>query len=541
MDTSEIKKLVSENNIIQALNELQSFLFEAKKYQYLEGKTISIIGKYKEIKEQDVKGIISEENKSIKYNIIRDDILKILKEIENPDKFQWIISNFFENQSTHVILMPITILLLAIGGGIFYKYNNNPNLTLLDSRFDIQDSPYAISNDTISLNPEVFYSISKSLEAQDSSYVILNDTISFNSEAYYSKSKLAQSEKEFYLVKTGGDSLTNYRKLDHQLLIDKLNEGYRYSYPTIDFKFLNKGGSTAVITEFKIDVLELRLNPKPELEFQWDVVDGNLYITAKNYGWGSAVECECELINSTFDDLYLLENLKFKGEIDDSDEKLLFRLATKKKLLFNTYIPGAQQTALNKLSQSFVKVEGYKKIMTKGLKVTDDYNSNINIFCAYSDIDKVNYKDTFEVHSPYGYNLYITSDRFIKIHYENNNPNNIAPSKITYVSFIDKKEDLIYPTLHEIKAGDTERFHIMIAAYKSCYAEIKLQFKTNNNEIIESNPLSFNIWSPKWKLKNDWDKYIDGKTISREIQSINENETIKKIKSFPEKVEDNKE
>lgn len=481
MDAAVLKNMISENKISDALLEIQRITSSEVKYQYLENKILLLLSRYKALRDEEVKGLISNEDKSIKYNRLTDDILKIIKEIEKPNKLRWISPETFSKNSAQKALISITIMITIIGGCIFYyfyMYNDKANLVLLDDSLDSNDSPYKFSD----------------------------NRVSFDFEGLSTESKSILTDKAIFFTKNESDTITKI-DLRYQLVIDKINNDYRYSFPTIDFKFLNKGGSTAVITEFEIERIELKLNSKPELEFMLEVSGGNLHVNANNYSLGDALGCECELINPTLQNLYRKKNLMFKGEIE----------SYKRELLYN-------------LSVDDVKYSFQKKLINRIECINETY-----IKCSYYDKIFKHYKEKVTVHPSNDCSLHVYKDEFNMIKkYSRGGQLSTRVSPITYVSFIDKKEDLVYPTLHEIKPGETDRFHIMIAAYKSCYAKVRLKFKTNNNEIVESEPITLEIWKPKEKLKRH--DYLDGDILSRKPLNDSKEEQKNKLQSFPKKI-----
>lgn len=482
MNVSSLKNLIAENKISQVLIEIKGFVSSDDKYKYLESKLLLLLSRYNTLRNEEVKGTLSKEDISIKYNRLRDEILNIIEEIEKPNKFRWIIQDKFSKKAIQLTLIPLIITALTIGVCFFFynfhKQNKKADLVLLNDSFDTNDSPYEISNDIISLKSKLLFPKNQSILTDDENYFTQNesDTIAKNN-------------------------------LRYKLIIDKINSDFSYSFPTIDFKFLNNGGSTAVITEFQIERIELKLNPKPDLEFKWDVSDRNLHITVNNYGWGDALECECELINPNLKNLYHKEKLIFQGEINSEKEKLLFNLS----------VDDVKYQSRKNLKRDSVE-KNLNPFMNKG-----DYIGRIYMECSYYDRNIKHYKEKIILHPSKEYlTLYINENGFIKANFGGIDEIRVQ-SPITYVSFIDKNEDLLYPTLHEIKSGETERFHIMIAAYKSCFAKVKLNFKTNNNEIIETEPFMLNIWSPKGKLRKA--NYTDGEILTR-ILTDSDEETL---------------
>lgn len=106
--------------------------------------------------------------------------------------------------------------------------------------------------------------------------------------------------------------------------IDK--KGYRYQFPTIDFKFQNTGNATAFIWKFKIDILEAEIDITPKFDFEYSVAAGNLIIKCINNGWGSANSCKLTINEPTLNKVFAQSDLHRICNIKETGGQTIFRL-----------------------------------------------------------------------------------------------------------------------------------------------------------------------------------------------------------------------
>src|SRR5450755_4412885 len=101
------------------------------------------------------------------------------------------------------------------------------------------------------------------------------------------------------------------------ITIDRINEGkgYWYHFPTIDFKFQNKGRATAFLWQFAIEVIHAEIDQTPVLAFGSDVKEGALLIQATNNGWGDAQDCHIQLREPILNLLFSDSIRQYKGTL----------------------------------------------------------------------------------------------------------------------------------------------------------------------------------------------------------------------------------
>ncbi|CAM1371545.1 hypothetical protein [Tenacibaculum xiamenense] len=283
--------------------------------------------------------------------------------------------------------------------------------------------------------------------------------------------------------------------------IDDISKEFKF--PVIDFKLQNSGNATAFLWQFIIDVKKIELDITPSLSLEYKVVPtdkrdsffhesllGNLEIIATNNGYGAALNCNIEISHPKLEDFFSKSERTFIGQIDSGESKSILTL------------PGDKLSA-----------------------ISNEYCINeISAFISCYDLLSKSYKDKSYVRSDYGHwnKLRVTKKGFL-FEYGFYQKSALIPSEI-YCVILDPEKNVqqrTYKISREIKAGDIDRFHIMIGCSKSAQIELNFQFTVDKDNIIKSNDFQINIWNPL--NSKTYDRYYtDGDVLKYEFEKMNQ-------------------
>lgn len=82
MNTNDIKAKLQDGKIDEAIKGLL-ILVKSKSYEYLSNEVISISYQYRSLKLEALKGVVSDNDKSVGFNRIVNSILEMISEIDN--------------------------------------------------------------------------------------------------------------------------------------------------------------------------------------------------------------------------------------------------------------------------------------------------------------------------------------------------------------------------------------------------------------------------------------------------------------------------
>ncbi len=93
----------------------------------------------------------------------------------------------------------------------------------------------------------------------------------------------------------------------------------KFPFPALDFRFVNRGSATAVLSEIGIELLSSKLDLSPILSFSYEVEDGRLELYSSNAGWGDAKECQFRLSESSLDSIFSKADLSFVTSVPSGE------------------------------------------------------------------------------------------------------------------------------------------------------------------------------------------------------------------------------
>jgi hypothetical protein len=327
--------------------------------------------------------------------------------------------------------------------------------------------------------------------------------------------------------------------------IDRVNQyghlyfpQYRYHFPPIDFKFQNTGNGTAFLWQFIICILSVEIDPTPVfdfLDFEVDIVDNALQVTATNNGWGTAYDCNFQINEPSLNLLFTASERHYKGTIKSGEKKKIFYLHF-------------QHNKNDMIREQFTNIDYYPIDPKTQLPFKDTIYGIVlrNIKCQWRGRDEkgITHENEVQIWS-WTWDYVLTPHGFRKIR----GPKSGAgfPSEVTYSTIIDPTRGLyeqVYPLSRKIPPGDIERFHIMIGSPMCCHLHLKFKFLVDKTQIIESEAFDIKIWNPR---NSAWHYvYKDGEELHRDLQEqrlqLNSNERssleLDRIRHLEQKVLD---
>ncbi len=329
------------------------------------------------------------------------------------------------------------------------------------------------------------------------------------------------------------------------LNIDQVNQNghlyypqYRYRFPSIDFKFQNTGNGAAFLWQFIISILSAEIDPTPAfdfLDFEVDVADNALQVTATNNGWGTAYDCDFHINEPTLNLLFTAVERHYRGTIKSGEKKKIFRLRF-------------EHSKIERIQEKFANID-YYPIDPKTQQSFKDTIYGIvlrNIKCQWRGRDEkgITHENQVQIWS-WSWDFVLTPNGFCKIR----GPKSGAgfPSEVTYSSIIDPTRgayEQAHPISRKIPPGDIERFHILLGSPMSCHLHLKFKFLVGKTQIIESRVFDIKIWNPR---NSAWHYvYKDGEELRRDLEEqryqLNSNDLssleLERIKRLEQKVLD---
>ncbi len=294
--------------------------------------------------------------------------------------------------------------------------------------------------------------------------------------------------------------------------IDKIDKrGYRYHFPTIDFKFQNTGHATAFVWQFAIKVIHAEIDPKPELEFWAKVNDNMLEVEVVNNGWGTTHDCHIQVDESTLNQLFNESERQFTGTLQSGERRQILRLT-------RNMIGTSQFEAISK---QFVRVNVEEARYNYQQQNDPIYGIELHwIRAKWTCNDEKGKKHVGETPvwvAVSNHHIALTTSGFVSYWREGIHCM-LAQSYVTYITSIDASKNFherTYPISRKIPSGDVERFHIMISSPTSCRLRIQFKFFVDEGSVIESEEFDINIWNP---INSGWqDEYADGTELSRDV------------------------
>jgi hypothetical protein len=303
------------------------------------------------------------------------------------------------------------------------------------------------------------------------------------------------------------------------IAVDKVSEPskswkFSYSFPTIDFKFQNTGNATAFLWQFGIDVMSAEVDATPVLEFSYKVDNGDLLIFASNRGWGPALDCAVNVNESIIEHTFPAHDLQSVATITDSERGNTQVLRLKGRHISNESLAKAKQSIgaqTSRVHRVFDYGDRYLERalfefwrVSPGSTVVTDLKEGIPIgtLCirwACKDTKGQSHEGNDLVDAPGDGMLILTRTGFAFI------PTPppcgaAAPHGPTFVAMIDPDRgphERVYPMARQIPPGDVERFHIMVAAGKSCTLTMRFTFFVDKHSIVRSERFVVKVWNPR--------------------------------------------
>src|SRR5215831_12146681 len=301
--------------------------------------------------------------------------------------------------------------------------------------------------------------------------------------------------------------------------IDKITPtGYRYHFPTIDFKFQNTGDATTFLWKFTVSVLHAEIDVTPILDFSSEVREGVLQVGVTNNGWGTAHDFQLQIEESTLNRVFAESTRQYRESIQSGESRTILCWSR------NLAIP-RQFEAVRK---EFITIEheGFhsdckdwwswfrsNRVSTHGMRI-----GPLLAKWQCKDEKGREHKNEEDIAMSRSFkDIVLTSDGFIEI--EKSVPFSsfftMYLSDMTFIVMIDllKNHEKTYAISRKIPPGDIERFHIMVGSPMSCHLRVNFKFFADKNNIIESEGFDIYIWNPR---NSGWHRYYkDGEDLER--------------------------
>lgn len=347
------------------------------------------------------------------------------------------------------------------------------------------------------------------------------------------------------------------------------------TFPAIDFKFQNTGGSTAILWQYAVEVLEAEIDPTPVLKF-WLVTDSTSFaVKVVNNGWGPANDCTFLLTHPLLNRLFSEPTRRCVGTVLSGEEKTLLtfpmsseefstehrRLFKESEEVFNNSLPDEVRKTLYRAFPPYrledlmdewrrpdrrvnprlhQKVEqwlrtefeskwflnpylggsetAYIRSAMRATHPSEKFGSNSAIPILVINHPQLTWESSDERNTQLGGNeviggfLYMSSVGFF---YEAAIFCGAAMDPgPTFCSIIDPAlgpHVSTYAISRMIPPGEAERFHIVVGATRSCRLRVRFKFAVDKSKVIESDIFNIEIWNPR-QSSYELD-YIDGKVV----------------------------
>lgn len=334
--------------------------------------------------------------------------------------------------------------------------------------------------------------------------------------------------------------------------IDAISE---HPFPTIDFKFVNRGNASAVLRKIGFEIESIEVDPTPVLSFvcYLDPNRNSLKLVVRNDGWGPAEALNVEMSEPLLDELFSAQqrsgNTRVKPEENAEVLELSINSVAETSIHFLDEITHERQRILALLPDRMRQgnrsilgdtmyeqalcqhekwhVQEYFEFFARGDDPSGprqrwhiDYVSALSAAAApVSDIDvrstltdiggrlhdhheKIAFGTSIgdrELRFSRWGEFWLSRSGFSFQLYDIPMFNFKNPSAAV-VAMLDPSAGPVersYDISLTIPAGDAERFVLTVGADRSCYVRARFSFYLDGNPTIASEPFDFKIWHPK--------------------------------------------
>lgn len=351
------------------------------------------------------------------------------------------------------------------------------------------------------------------------------------------------------------------------------------TFPAIDFKFQNTGGSTAILWQYAVEVLEAEIDPTPVPKFRLITDSTSFAVKVVNNGWGPANDCTFLLTHPLLNRLFSEPTRRFVGTVANGEEKTLFsfpmsseqflkehqRLYKESEEVFNSSLSDEVRKTLYRAFPPYrledlmdqwrrsdrrvnprlrEKVEKWLRTEFESKWFLNPYSRDLETAYILSamraadlsvklgsnnaiPIAVINHPQlTWECSDER--NTRLSGDEVISGFLYMSSVGFFYEAAVrcgaamdhgpTFCSVIDPAlgpHVLTYPISRMIPPGEAERFHIVVGATRSCSMRVRFKFAVDKSKVIESKIFNIEIWNPR-QSSFELD-YIDGKSFQKLI------------------------
>ena len=315
-------------------------------------------------------------------------------------------------------------------------------------------------------------------------------------------------------------------------------------FPTIDFKFLNRGDASGVLWQIGVLIESIEIDPTPVISFGHSVEHRCLALLAKNTGWGPANSLRLQASEPLLGQLFptggeggpltvgdgnRLEVLKWFFDSAGEGGLLYLDGTIRERAAFLETLPSRMREGDRTLLEEAVfavclcnherwHIQEYFDDLARGQKHSTprqqwhiEYMSqvrrdavalqNITIHSSFEDIHgrTLEHDQSITFGTTGDSQAWITMAGF---ELESYDPPlfSLMPPTVTFVVMLDAAAGPIerkYSTSLKIPAGDAERFQIAIGADRSCHVRARFLFYFDDGHTIPSNAFDVTVWRPR--------------------------------------------
>lgn len=255
-------------------------------------------------------------------------------------------------------------------------------------------------------------------------------------------------------------------------------------FPVVHFSLRNELKTPLEVSEFCINVHEVKLDKTPVLEFNYHVIAnenisqhyvfepiGDLEIYGINKGYGSALNCKVQIAEPELQQFFTYENLECILDI-----------------------PSGQNLTVCKLPVKFPN------------GITTRFSlSKINLKATYEDEYNRPHSAEFEAGSKWNdCKLELDGNGFHLHHFRSTKIQMMMMPRKYYCAMIDFEKGIhqrIYPRERVTEPNTTDNLQIMIGCNKSATLTLSFSLKTSEGEIIETDKFNLQIYNPKEEFR----------------------------------------
>jgi hypothetical protein len=277
--------------------------------------------------------------------------------------------------------------------------------------------------------------------------------------------------------------------------------------------------------KFRIDVLEVEVDQKPELKFWADVEEQCLNVRLRDDGWGSSRPYNVEVGEAHLNQLFPQPLRTFLGSIAGGDEQKIIGLSIEDADMreFGAMLQ-LQRSELEKQLQGYSPFPDAPDTLIIGcygrwyVSIADKARPHEwppGILAARWNCLEDDFSGEYDIRHGYT-EIGVSHDGFVQSYPRIAYGANFS-SDTVYAAIVDPSmgpHQREYSISRRIPSGDVDRFHILIGATMSCKMKVNVDFFLDDDTVIRGREvLALTIWNPRNKSYHN--RYKDGEEVHR--------------------------